>query len=327
MSMAKPLVFVGSSVKGLDIARNAQAELEHDAEVEIWTQGIFKSTNAPIEDLMDLIEKYDFALFVLHPEDKATVRGEDEVLVRDNVIFELGLFLAKLGRRRVFFIAPQQPDQTHRDRLYLPTDLRGITPKEYNPSARSVQASVATSLHEFRLALQAYSSSNANSGILIDTERNFQGRHFVGYAGHDDYDKDNKPLDTRGEGTLDILTSDKAIRINRTNIEGRYEVACRPYGRNESSFRKLADRKFHLKFKARAEGGKHELRVVVKNNDINKWVYDDIVIVQEGSEQEFEFDLTDVPASGDLLLRLDDRRIERAPSSVTISSFRLAEAP
>ena len=324
---SKPRVFVGSSIKGLDIARHARAALTHDANVELWEDALFKSTNVPVENLLRLVQEYDFALFILHPEDKATVREEEEVTVRDNVILELGLFLGKLGRSRVFFIAPHQTGRSHRDRLYLPTDLSGITPPEYDANAPNPRSSVANSLDEFRRALKAYSADNASSGILIDTELNFQGRYFRGYAGHDVYDKDNKPLDIRGEGTLDILASDKAIRINRTNTEGRYEVACRPYGRNESSFRKLADRKFHLKFKARAEGGKHELRVVVKNNDINKWVYDEIVIVQEGSEQEFEFDLTDVPASGDLVLRLDDRRIERAPSSVTISSFRLAEAP
>jgi len=207
----------------------------------------------------------------------------------------------------------------------LPTDLSGITPPEYNPDAPNPRSSVAISLDDFRSALQAYSKDHANSGILIDTERDFQSRYFVGYAGHDTYDRNNNPLDMRGEGTLEILAADKAIRINRTNTEGRYEIACRPLGRRESSFRKLADRKFHLKFKARAEGGKHELRVVVKNVDTNEWCYDEVATVQEGKEQEFEFHLADVPASGNLLLRLDDRRIERAPSSVTISALRLTE--
>jgi hypothetical protein len=327
MSMQKPRVFVGSSVKGLDIARHARAALTHDANVELWEDALFKSTNVPVENLLRLIQEYDFALFILHPEDKATVREEQEVTVRDNVILELGLFLGKLGRSRVFFIAPQQTGGSHRDRLYLPTDLSGITPPEYDPNAPNPRSSVANSLDEFRRALKAYSTDNANSGVLIDTERDFQTRHFVGYAGHDVYDRDNRPLDTRGEGTLDILGADKAIRINRTNTEGRYEVVFRPYGRREASFRKLDDRQFRLKFKARAEGGKHELRVVVKNVDTNKWVYDEIATVQEGKEQEFEFYLTDVPASGNLVLRLDDRGIERAPSSVTISSLRLAEIP
>jgi predicted nucleotide-binding protein len=122
--MPRPRVFVGSSIKGLDIARHARAALTYDADVELWEDALFKSTNVPVENLVHLIEQYDFALFILHPEDKATIRNEDEVTVRDNVIFELGLFLAKLGRSRVFFIAPQQPDRTHRDWLYLPTDRR-----------------------------------------------------------------------------------------------------------------------------------------------------------------------------------------------------------
>ena len=321
MSMAKPHVFIGSSIKGLDIARHAQAELEHDADAEIWTHAVFKSPYTPIENLLRLIEDYDFALFILHPEDKATIRNEDEVIVRDNVIFEMGLFLAKLGRSRVFFIAPQQPDRTHRDRLYLPTDLSGITPPEYNPSARNVRASVATSLDEFRRALNAYSSR----GTIIDTERDFQPHHFVGSASYEVWDKD-KPLDTRGEGTLDVLAANKAIRINRTNYEGRYEVAYLPYDKEDwISFRKIGDRRFHVKFKARAEGGKHKIRIVLKNVKANKWLGSQTNIVEEGKEQEFEFYLTGVPASANVLVRLDDLGIERVPSSVTISSFWLRE--
>ena len=319
--MAKPRVFIGSSIKGLDIARHAQAELDHDADPEIWDQAIFKSTNVPIENLLRLVQEYDFALFILHPEDVATVRDEEEVTVRDNVIFELGLFLGKLGRSRVFFIAPQQADRNHRNRLYLPTDLSGITPPEYNPGARNVRASVATSLDEFRRALKAY----AGSGILIDTERDFQQHHFVVRASHDVYDKDNKPVDPKGEGRFEIVAAEKAIRIHRTNKEGRYEVEYRPHGSKEPSFRKSIDRRFHVKFKAKAEGGKHDVRVVLKNIETDKWVFNEIATVQEGKEQEFEFYLRDVPASANLLLRLDDRGIEQIPSNVTISSLRVAE--
>jgi hypothetical protein len=152
---SKPRVFVGSSVKGLDIARHARAALTHDANVELWEDALFKSTNVPVENLLRLVQEYDFALFILHPEDKATIREEEEVTVRDNVILELGLFLGTLGRSHVFFIAPQQSGRSHRDRLYLPTDLSGITPPEYDPNAPNPRSSVANSLDEFRRALKA----------------------------------------------------------------------------------------------------------------------------------------------------------------------------
>jgi hypothetical protein len=328
--MAKPRVFIGSSVKGLRIAQHAQAHLRHDADVATWEDANFRPTHTPIENLMDLLPKYDFGLFILHPEDVATVRDEEEITVRDNVIFELGLFMGKLGRSRIFFIAPQQADRSHRNWLYLPTDLAGITPPEYNPGADNVRASVATSLDEFRRVLEAYAKEldaeepETTDGILIDTERDFQPVDFVGRASFDDYDRNNNPIGPRAQGKFEIVAAEKAMRINRTNKEGRYEIEYRPHGPREASFRKSVDRRFHVNFKARAEGGRHEIRVLFKNIETNKWVWNETATVQEGNEQEFEFYLR-VPASADLLLRLDDRGIERIPSSVTISSLRVVE--
>jgi predicted nucleotide-binding protein len=57
--------------------------------------------------LMAAVESCDFAVFVLLPEDHTDNRGQEALTVRDNVIFELGLFLGKLGRARNFFMISQ----------------------------------------------------------------------------------------------------------------------------------------------------------------------------------------------------------------------------
>ena len=81
----RPRIFIGSSTKGLDIAELAQTELRNDGEPELWTNGIFRSANVPIENLMLAVEKYHFALFILLPEDPLTIKDLGTVSVRDKV--------------------------------------------------------------------------------------------------------------------------------------------------------------------------------------------------------------------------------------------------
>jgi hypothetical protein len=57
--------------------------------------------------------------------------------VRDNVIFELGLFMGRLGKQRCFFVVPRG-----KQRLRLPTDLLGVTPADYNDGTANLRAAL-----------------------------------------------------------------------------------------------------------------------------------------------------------------------------------------
>ena len=122
----KPRVFVGSSTESLNIAYAIQENLEHDANVTVWTQGVFQLTSNALDDLLVILNDIDFGIFVFSPDDIVTIRNVTKTVTRDNVIFELGLFIGRLGKENVFFIVPYESED-----LKIPTDLLGVAPGRY----------------------------------------------------------------------------------------------------------------------------------------------------------------------------------------------------
>lgn len=122
-------LFIGSSTENLDVAYAAQENLEHDLEVTVWSQGLFEPSKFTMESLLESLDEFDFGLFVFAPDDVTKLRDQTFQTVRDNVIFELGLFIGKLSRERCFIIIPRTNTDFH-----LPTDLLGLTPGTYEPN-------------------------------------------------------------------------------------------------------------------------------------------------------------------------------------------------
>ena len=125
----KPNLFIGSSVESLGLAYAAQENLEFDAEVTAWPQGVFDPSKYTLESILEVLGKSDFGLFIFAGDDITKIRRTDYVTVRDNVLFELGLFIGRLGRERNFFLVPRDEKD-----FRLPTDLLGITPLPFDPN-------------------------------------------------------------------------------------------------------------------------------------------------------------------------------------------------
>lgn len=148
--MAKPRVFIGSSVEGLNVAYAVQQNLLHDAEVTVWDQGIFELSKTTIESLSKALQESDFAVFVFSPDDLIRIRSTPSAAVRDNVLFEFGLFIGKLGRDRVYFLMPMNGE------LHLPSDLLGITPGRYEEGRAdgSMQAATGAACNQIRIQMR-----------------------------------------------------------------------------------------------------------------------------------------------------------------------------
>ena len=127
-TIARPRLFVGSSSESIEIAYAVQENLDRDCETTVWTQNVFALSNSALESLLDVLDDFDFAMLIFTPDDVTRIRGEEVQTPRDNLVFELGLFVARLGRERVFLIVPRGAEQLH-----LPTDLLGVTPAAYEP--------------------------------------------------------------------------------------------------------------------------------------------------------------------------------------------------
>lgn len=126
--MRKPRLFIASSVESLAVAEAVNVNLDHEFEVTLWKNGTFKLSSSTIDDLVEKSSFVDFALFIFAPDDIATIRSRSEHVVRDNVIFEMGLFVGAIGKSRSFILKPRGVE------MHLPTDLLGVTPADYDAS-------------------------------------------------------------------------------------------------------------------------------------------------------------------------------------------------
>ena len=61
----------------------------------MWTDGVFRASWYPVESLEAQIDQSDFAIAIVQPDDITIKRGVEVATARDNVIFELGLFIGR----------------------------------------------------------------------------------------------------------------------------------------------------------------------------------------------------------------------------------------
>ena len=147
-SQEKPAVFIASSVEGLDPAYALQAALEYEARVTVWHQGVFAPSAYALDVLTGEVAQSDFGIFLFTPDDVLTIRGKTSPAVRDNVLFELGLFIGGLGRDRCFVVAPRG------ETIQIASDLAGLSPLSFDSSRPRLDAALGPVAHEIRPAIR-----------------------------------------------------------------------------------------------------------------------------------------------------------------------------
>ncbi len=126
----KPNVFVISSAESLPYARALRVGIERVAQTDIWSdEDIFRPGAYPLEALEAKVADADFGIAFAEPDDLVTSRGVTSSAPRDNVLFELGFFMSRLGRHRTLLIVPRSGE------VKLPSDFKGLTPITYEKAS------------------------------------------------------------------------------------------------------------------------------------------------------------------------------------------------
>jgi len=121
----KPTIFIGSSSEQIEIAEAVELNLSEFADITCWKYA-FKAGNPFIEDLINAKNNHDYAVFIITPDDIVFSRDEKHEAPRDNIVFELGLFIGSLGRERVYAIC----DENIKSKIM--SDYSGVTFLTYN---------------------------------------------------------------------------------------------------------------------------------------------------------------------------------------------------
>ena len=136
----------------MDVAYALQKNLEYESDPTVWDQGVFRPMRQTLVDLTTEAAQTDFAVFIFAPDDIADIRGETRAVVRDNVLFELGLFIGALGLERCFMVAPRDAPNLH-----LPSDLLGLAPLSYAADRRDgrLRAALGPASHEILTSIRS----------------------------------------------------------------------------------------------------------------------------------------------------------------------------
>lgn len=119
-------IFIGSSSEELRLAEQAKKILEKNTNYQVtiwnenmWDKAVFRLNNSYLNDLIRATLHFDFGILIGTKDDKVIFRGSEEIQPRDNVLFELGLFIGRLGLNNCAFLVDEE--------IKILSDVKGIS--------------------------------------------------------------------------------------------------------------------------------------------------------------------------------------------------------
>jgi hypothetical protein len=142
-------VFIGSSseAKSRGILSRFVVSLGESFDVRPWDNA-FETGSITIQRLLAWTKEIDAAICIFSKDDVVIKRDQSKFTVRDNVLFEYGLFLAILGTERVFIAAEEGTE--------IASDLEGVTSARFKDGS-NIEHSIQLCCNLLRNSLTALS--------------------------------------------------------------------------------------------------------------------------------------------------------------------------
>ncbi len=94
----RPVVFIGSTIAGLSVARELETALKSDGwDIRVWSDGPHGIGKSSPESLMAQLSHLDFGVLLLTQADLPALAGGDH-RAREALVFQAGLLMGTLGR-------------------------------------------------------------------------------------------------------------------------------------------------------------------------------------------------------------------------------------
>lgn len=155
----------GSTTRAVDLKREVFVVYGHDTIARTQLEAMLRRWNInplildqlPSEGLtlIEKLEKYStdqvpYAIVLATPDDEGHAKGrtdEKKFRARQNVVLELGMMLAKLGRSRVAILLKDQKN------MERPTDIDGVVYLPFQDSVEEAKELLAKELHNFGITI------------------------------------------------------------------------------------------------------------------------------------------------------------------------------